>query len=165
MGAIVGKPYISVLERNMSNPEYRKQLEQQQALESTHPEALLAGVGPAMRAGLSRLKKPAPRVREVKIGENVLDDPRVWKHVAPGPSAEERLNSLRKQERSAGDYLKIQAANESIKNANRRAAADSLVLATQSPEENSRYKKGGVVAASKRADGCAQRGKTRGKMV
>lgn len=26
-------------------------------------------------------------------------------------------------------------------------------------------KKGGVVSASKRADGCAQRGKTRGKMV
>ena len=27
------------------------------------------------------------------------------------------------------------------------------------------YKKGGSVSASKRADGCAQRGKTRGKMV
>lgn len=27
------------------------------------------------------------------------------------------------------------------------------------------YKKGGSVSASKRADGCAQRGKTRGKMM
>ena len=27
------------------------------------------------------------------------------------------------------------------------------------------YKKGGSVSASKRADGCAQRGKTRGKMI
>jgi hypothetical protein len=35
------------------------------------------------------------------------------------------------------------------------------------PQNPSTYKKGGMVrsSASKRADGCAQRGKTRGKMV
>lgn len=162
----MGKPYISVLERNMSNPEYRKQLEQQQALENTYPEALFTGVGSAIRSGINRLKGPPPRVRSVKIGEDIADETHpAWKNVAPGPSAEDRLNTLRKQERNAAYYQRDQAAHKSLKDANRRSAADALVLVTQSPEENNRYRKGGVVSASKRADGCAQRGKTRGKMV
>jgi hypothetical protein len=54
--------------------------------------------------------------------------------------------------------------------------ADAALDAERRAKESERYliapantalpsKKGGVVSASKRADGCAQRGKTRGKMV
>lgn len=53
---------------------------------------------------------------------------------------------------------------------NRRAAAERKEKAEREAEaelkrESRGMKKGGVVSASKRADGCAQRGKTRGKMV
>jgi len=46
------KPYISVLERNMENPEYRRQMEEAQALEGSYPveELLAMGAGKAARA-------------------------------------------------------------------------------------------------------------------
>lgn len=55
-----------------------------------------------------------------------------------------------------------------------RQAAESKAVVTQEDGVkktvypyvgSNEFKKGGVVSASKRADGCAQRGKTRGKMV
>lgn len=59
----------------------------------------------------------------------------------------------------------------------RKAASDDQKLATRMREsvpararegeayQHAGYAKGGSVSASRRADGCAQRGKTRGKMV
>jgi hypothetical protein len=40
-----------------------------------------------------------------------------------------------------------------------------IAVGLDSLEEAEGKKKGGMVSASKRADGCAQRGKTKGRMV
>ena len=48
-----------------------------------------------------------------------------------------------------------------VRQAMREAAAEER----REAKESRKYKSGGKVSASKRADGCAQRGKTRGKMV
>jgi hypothetical protein len=48
-----GTPYISVLDRNMSNPDYRKQVEQQQALQGSYPELVVA---PALKTGVNAVK-------------------------------------------------------------------------------------------------------------
>jgi hypothetical protein len=49
--------------------------------------------------------------------------------------------------------------------ANAAESADRVDQASRTNAMGDTYKKGGKVSASSRADGCAQRGKTRGKMV
>lgn len=67
---------------------------------------------------------------------------------------------------SVGDGVRPEGIDpiEAARDAAKRAAETKKFLIA---EENMPLtkKKGGVVSASKRADGCAQRGKTRGKMV
>lgn len=162
----MGKPYISVLERNMSNPEYRRQLEEQQALKRVHPEALLAGAGSSIRAGLRGTKKPESQVQQVKIGENITDDLHpVWKNVAAGPSQKDLLDALRKREKQNNFYQMMEAWDDAVKESGKRMLREAAAQPMFPSKENNSYKKGGVVSASKRADGCCQRGKTRGKMV
>jgi hypothetical protein len=59
----------------------------------------------------------------------------------------------------AGDKTVGESADDpTVRQARKEAAAEER-------REARGMKKGGVVSASKRADGCAQRGKTKGRMV
>ncbi len=154
------REYISVLERDMSNPAYRKQLERQQGLQGVYPEALLAGVGRTALSGVRSIKKPDPQVRPVKIGEKI-DEDLVWKSLSP----KERLDALRKQEKLDEFHSMMRAQGNAVKESGKRMLREAAAQPMFPSKENNSYKKGGVVSASKRADGCCQRGKTRGKMV
>ena len=68
------------------------------------------------------------------------------------------LGNLPKTEDEAREKIKKQIA---VKDERKAAAADS---ASRVNVMGDTYKKGGSVSASSRADGIAQRGKTRGKM-
>jgi hypothetical protein len=94
--------------------------------------------------------------------------------------AKDRLADFRTAEQEAADDAKIR---EATRNFGRRSAAqeamdDSRIFGSNAPMEGRtasglpreargvRMKKGGSVgSASKRADGCAMRGKTKGRMV
>ncbi len=164
-GIVADKKYISVLERNMSNPEYRKQLEKQQGVQGVYPEVLLAGVGRAALSGIRSMKKSDPQVRSVKIGENITDElSPAWKNVGFGSSPKERLDALRKREKLDAFDAMSESADKAGAQAMRRFLGEVAGQRMPSLNESDSYKKGGMTASS-RADGIAQRGKTRGKLV
>ena len=167
----MGKPYISVLERNMSNPEYRKQLEQQQALKAdTTLENLLAApvrgamaLASPMRGGAAK-STTTPLPGDSIIGKNVARDDRQKELIADivkktGKNPFEHSPEILKKQKNARILDRVSRENleDVVKN-----QAYGVASGSNLPENK---KKGGVVSVSKRADGCAQRGKTRGKMV
>jgi hypothetical protein len=90
MGGSAGKPeYISVMNRNMDDEEYRKQMAQQQALEGSYPEAMIAApltsmlrnvANPAVRgiieAPIIGSKLPAP-LSHKEFLKRVMDRPKI----------------------------------------------------------------------------------------
>ena len=72
-------------------------------------------------------------------------------------------NRLAKSVKETSDF--VGSGVNQYKNAKEQEAALDRELENQTKRESRGMKKGGVVSASKRADGIAQRGKTRGKMV
>lgn len=167
----MGKPYISVLERNMSNPEYRKQLEQQQALKAdTTLENLLAApvrgamaLASPMRGGAAK-STTTPLPGDSIIGKNVARDDRQKELIADivkktGKNPFEHSPEILKKQKNARILGRVSRENleDVVKN-----QAYGVASGSNLPENK---KKGGmVVSASKRGDGIAQRGKTRGKM-
>ncbi len=180
------REYISVLERDMSNPAYRKQLERQQALEGVYPEEFVLGGGSKTAKEILNELKTQPRrpLKTPKIGERVQEpippSHPAWKNVAaPSPEdlARAKAQKDRKQEiknlkmfqegqrdavTTAFDRMARERLMRPVVEGQQTAVEPQSIL---SPEESNSYKKGGKVSASKRADGCCQRGKTRGKMV
>ena len=67
--------YISVLAHDMSNPEYRAQLEEQQALENVYPEAFLAPLARSVTSAAKAMFAPQPR--------KVVSNPIGWKIRVP----------------------------------------------------------------------------------
>ena len=79
------------------------------------------------------------------------------------------INPLKRGLRAAKDYL-MGTEDQNKAAAERMKARDEMNPNSSLAKMNKAigyggYKKGGAVSASKRADGCAIRGKTRGKMV
>ena len=64
-----------------------------------------------------------------------------------------------------GGLIPMAIARDAQKDFAEEERKKALDLAMAGKNSQPVMKKGGVVSASKRADGCAQRGKTRGKMV
>ena len=127
-------------------------------------------------------RKAAKEAREAAergpdMGMRVGD---VLANTLPSPRKEPAVQAERKQGRldaaaraaqALADYedvrdtstLRLFEDKAASKEAGARASAKINPARRMSVEQE--YKKGGVVSASRRADGCAQRGKTRGKMV
>jgi hypothetical protein len=182
--------YKSVLEKYPPyGSEAWKQLkEKEQAIE---PDTTLEGllIAPA-RAGYTALKsatrRPTTRTTEApEIGSGIAPDS-VWKNVGWGTSQAERQEAKKQAERATNSYMMNRALEDSAERATRnlygevgaRSAVDrnqrdeqskvkQLRLEQRIEEENNKpmLKRGGKVTASSRADGAAQRGKTRGRVV
>ena len=73
-------------------------------------------------------------------------------------AAQARYKTLKRKNPNYPFSSNIDEYDEDILRAGREAAAEER-------REARDMKKGGVVSASRRADGCAQRGKTKGRMV
>jgi hypothetical protein len=182
---VADREYISVLERDMSNPAYRKKLEKQQALQGVYPEEFLLGGGSKTAKDiLGELKRQPPPLKIPKIGERVKEpippSHPAWKNVAdPSPEDLARAKAQKDRKQKIKNLKMFQGAQrDAVTTSFDRMARERLVRpvvegqqtavepqSILSPEESNSYKKGGKVSASKRADGCCQRGKTRGKMI
>lgn len=72
---------------------------------------------------------------------------------------------VRPEDVNQADALADPTTVKMMQDAERKRKEDAALARLQTEPTTSLRKAGGVVSASKRADGCAQRGKTRGKMV
>ena len=146
--------------KDMRDPAYRRQLEREQALETSAPELMAVGPAGAARAGLknilSRSAKPSSEItKNITIGQNV------GKSGAKTPKdVRDALRELEKAQEISDAIMRGTAKSLGA------AALDIPALEAKRRERPDGYKKGGAVrSASSRADGIAQRGKTRGRMV
>lgn len=154
-GSVMDKPVA-----DMRDPVYRKQLERRQALETSAPELMLLGPAGAARAGLrnilTRSAKPTSELtKNITIGQNVGK---------PGMGIPKELRDAIKE------IEKAQELSGAIMRGGAKAtgslALDIPALEARRRGRSAEYKKGGKISsASKRADGCACRGKTRGRVV
>ena len=172
-------------DRDMSDPAYRKQLEREQALETSAPEAMLVGPG-KVTSGLTRFLRPGARPPGVtpeigsKLPEAILrKHTDYYRSLAGGKLSKDSVSSLAKQ---ATDAEVRQAKNQAkilrgtVKERRARKVAeitDDVAKSVVRPvgveyltnRKEEKMKKGGAVkSAASRGDGIAQRGKTRGKM-
>ena len=143
--------------KDMRDPAYRKQLEREQALKTSAPE--FAFVGPAGTAQsslksakdiLTRIPDPkelAYRVTNYGLGSGM------------GHITDDIVKSAIRGGSSIGDPDYKEARKQKKEKAKRESDSEMQ-------RETRGMKKGGAVrSASSRADGIAQRGKTRGKMI
>ena len=153
-----------------------KEMEQDAIEPDTTLEGLLIGPGRAaagaIAKGVNRLvNKSAPRVTAPKIGSEVPDSSnRIRNLFDPDPP----FPVLSPSQRAKKEVLKNKqnlsdAIEDSMEVGTRRAAGELAAEANtrykNANQEANKYAKGGKVSsASSRADGIAQRGKTRGKM-
>lgn len=126
------------------------------------------------------MSKDSPDAKRLKKEEKLkdLDGSKIFgKRSQLGPFDDGYGTSLSKGAAAAGskaakenvaEQLKInpyKTVGETSKSADAARRKAQREAASEERREARGMKKGGVVSASKRADGCAQRGKTRGKMV
>ena len=160
-------PYKPKLKSELSPAELKKrdQMESAQALESSHPELLL-NPGRAVFSALARPLESADKVRSaVTTGVNAAkNSANAVKNSAPAKAVRE-AQFTRAAAKDADD---IAAAGQAKETAEAVARANKFL-----PEEAFSFKRGGAVkkmafggsvSASRRGDGIAQRGKTRGRM-
>ena len=153
-------PYKPKLKSELSTAELKKrdQMESSQALEGSHPELLL-NPGRAVLSALARPLESADKVRSaVTTGVNAAKN-------SPPAKAVREAQFTRAAAKDADD---IAAAGQAKETAEAVARANKFL-----PEEAFSFKRGGAVkkmafggsvSASRRGDGIAQRGKTRGRM-
>jgi hypothetical protein len=160
--------------RDMRDPKYRRQLAREQALGTSAPELMLVGPGGGA-SSFTRFVRPAPKPSGAipEIGSRT-------------PRALHKQNLKELKSFDDMSFAEKKALARSTTKAQLREAKDRLDRSISTPEEKferavgdviggavrtTAYdrivnkKKGGTVkSASSRADGIAQRGKTRGKM-
>jgi len=151
-----------------------KEMEQDAIEPDITLEGLLIGPGRAAAGAIAKgvnrfVNKSAPRVTAPKIGSEVPDN--IFRNLFdPDPP----LPLLSAKERAKREILKnkqalVDSVNDSMEVGTRRAAGELAAEANtrykNANQEANKYAKGGKVSsASKRADGIAQRGKTKGRM-
>lgn len=154
-GSVMDKP-----SRDMRDPAYRRQLEREQALKTSTPELMLAGSAmgatPVIKKLLSKSKKPTESLtKNITIGQDVEKAnkyglPKELKDMAS--EAELLKKGLRGAVKGMGRLALDIPALESLRRSSFFNSQEG-------------YKKGGTVkSASSRADGIAQRGKTKGRI-
>ncbi len=150
----------------------RDAMERSQALEGSYPEqALMGGAGfgikgiakaaqnLANRGGAKEtakqlaLPKPTPRLGYDKAGAKAAE--------RGARAAEQRAEMLKENARRSG--LREDASEETLKAVRDRLGGDKFTVKKRGGSIQG-YASGGMVSASRRGDGIAQRGKTRGKM-
>ena len=164
---IAPAPYKPKLKSELSPAErkQRDQMESSQALESSHPELLL-NPGRAVLSALARPLESADKVRSaVTTGVNAAKNSANAIKNSPPAKAVREAQFTRAATKDADD---IAAAGQAKETAEAVARANKFL-----PEEAFSFKRGGAVkkmafggsvSASRRGDGIAQRGKTRGRM-
>ena len=153
-------PYKPKLKSELSSAERKRrdEMESSQALEGSHPELLL-NPGRAVLSAVARPLESADKVRSaVTTGVNAA------KNSAPAKAFRE-AKFTKAASKDADD---IAAAGQAKETAEAVSRANKFL-----PDEAFSFKRGGAVkkmasggsvSASRRGDGIAQRGKTRGKM-
>jgi hypothetical protein len=166
-------------EKSVIEKKYEKRRPEDDAISpDTTLEELTLGPGRLALAGAKSLTKklvssPKGKVPDFKIGSQVPDESGITVlgdtfPLPRMPPAVREENEIFKNKEAL-----VNAFNDTMEAANKRAYADlgamTYKTATEKknkPEASRGYAKGGKVSsASNRADGCAQRGKTRGKFV
>ena len=153
-------PYKPKLKSELSPAERKKRddMESSQALEGSHPELLL-NPGRAVLSAVARPLESADKVRSaVTTGVNAV------KNSAPAKA----IREAKFTKAASKDADDIAAAGQAKEMAEAVARANKFL-----PDEAFSFKRGGAVkkmafggsvSASRRGDGIAQRGKTRGRM-
>jgi hypothetical protein len=176
-------PYKSVLEsHNQSLKPRRLPTAEEEALEPVYPEEyLVGGPGKAVASGLLKpsAKKAALRkeIAQTKIGSNLIQKPSFPDLLPPDQLAKYKEAAKKKSEQVSRikNQQKILNAGErsferTSKNVFGEVGQDVGGRFAESEERRNAagdtYKKGGKVSsASKRGDGCAIKGKTKGRLV
>jgi hypothetical protein len=180
-------PYKSVLESyNESLKPRRLPTAEEQAIETVYPEEyLMGGSGKAVASGLMGAGKQTAKTAarpSVKIGSKVPSpealkaDKAVSDKFYKTPQGQATYEALKKRSEQESQVrgqkkLLIGAGRLANRSAGNISGETGLEMGSQMAEERRNaagdtYKKGGKVSsASKRGDGCAVRGKTKGKFV
>lgn len=123
----------------------------------------------------SATKKPTQQSREADLSKLALELKKLNED-SKREGAERLSKSTNKTSRELAESWKKSLANDTAtmiqtrEGAGFRIGPDGRPVGPEIKKVEGEYKvegkkKGGVVSASKRADGCAQRGKTRGRMI
>ena len=157
--------YVNAEARKRRAPT-SKEMEQDAIEPDTTLEGLLIGPGRAAAGAIAKgvnkiVNKAAPKVTAPKIGSEVPDNSNIRNLFDPPPA----FPVMSAKERAKKAILKNRAnlqnaIDDSFEIGVRRAAGEQV------NQETNRYAKGGKVSsASSRADGIAQRGKTKGRYL
>ncbi len=141
--------------KDMRDPAYRKQLEREQALKTSAPEFAFVGPAGTAQSSLKSAKDILTRIPDPKeLAYRTIN-------YGLGSGVGRISDEVVKNQLRAGLSLKDQ---EEVRKEKREKAKRESV--SEMKRETRGMKKGGAVrSASSRADGIAQRGKTRGRMV
>ena len=183
----MAEKYKSVLEKHNENLARKRRLPtaEEQAIEPVYPEEyLVGGPGKAVASGFMGSGKKAAkdaaryRIAQTKIGERAIDvdaDKAAAAAFAKTKAGQATYEALKKRAEQATQVknkkqLLLDAGRLANRSAGNISAETGLAVGSEMAEERRNaagdtYKKGGKVSASSRADGCAVKGKTKGRMV
>jgi hypothetical protein len=170
----MSKKFESVLEKYDAKGLRRLPTAKEEAIEpDTTLEELLIGPGKMAASTIKNLinKKATSRKFDIpEIGSSIPPpglDP--WKNVGFSKPQKTPKEILAQDEAAAAQSAMYRNLDKSLEKSSRRISGElgaDIVDRIQSKENaaGDTYKKGGPVSASRRADGIAQRGKTKGRM-
>ena len=183
----MAEPYKSVLEKHNENLARKRRLPtaEEQAIEPVYPEEyLVGGPGKAVASGFLGSGKQAAkdaaryRIAQTKIGERATDinaDKAVAEKFAKTPQGQATYEELKKQAQRRKEIKDLRSQERFLLGQSERTSKNffgeggydtgSRMAEERRNAAGDTYKKGGKVSASSRADGCAVKGKTKGRMV
>jgi len=180
----VAEKYKSVLEKHNESKTHRVPTAEEEAIEPVYPEEYLVG-GPGKAVASSfmgsgkKAAKDASRYRmaQTKIGERAIDvdaDKAAAEAFAKTPAGKATYETLKKQTERRKEIKDLKTKERELLSSAERASKNisgeiGMGISDHIAEERRNaagdtYKKGGLTASS-RADGCAVKGKTKGRMV
>lgn len=184
----MAKPYKSVLETYNERLKHRLPTAEEQAIEPVYPEEyLIGGPGKAVVSGLSKAEKAAAKAasrkriaEETKIGSKARDykqeaiDNEEFANSEWGKATYDYERKKAAEAAKARDINRIKdaAARSAYRTSTNFTGEAGMAIGSEMANQNRNaagdtYKKGGSVkaTASRRADGIASRGKTKGRFV
>ena len=182
----MAEKYKSVLEKHNENLARTRRLPtaEEEGIERVYPEEyLVGGPGKAVASGFlgsgRQAAKDAARYRiaQTKIGERAIDinaDKAVAEKFAKTPQGQATYESLKKRAERRESVKDLKRQERAVLGSAERAPKNisgeiGMGISDHIAEERRNiagdtYKKGGLTA-SRRADGCCVKGKTKGRMV